>query len=561
MKRISLAAAAGLVLAGCSGAGGEAVFTSFSYTGHDARFERAIDPSGQYRNPVLAGFFPDPNVCRKGDDYYLVTSSFSFYPGVPIFHSRDLVHWRQHGFVLNRPSQLELGGIRMDGGVYAPALSYNPHDGLFYMVNTIVDGIGNFYVTAEDPLSGNWSDPVLLPELEGIDPSFFFDEDGSAYVVYNGECPGTPQWEGHRAIWMYGFDYAAGRVTGDRILLVDGGVDPSAHPVWIEGPHILKNDGRYVLVCAEGGTNENHSEVAFESDSVRGPYRPCGINPVLTQRDLPEDREDKVTCTGHAGFVSTPEGDWWAVFLGCRPYEDRHYNTGRETFLLPVEWMDGTPVILGRGREVPAVAGKPGLSPEEGYDVLTGNFSWEDDFRTLGDRWMQIRTPHEQWWSTGRGLRLTARKATVMDRGENPSFMGVRQQHASCDVSLAMDFKPSGEAVAGLAVFQKEHANYVLGKQLVGGRPSAVLYKTTGDGTRLVASEELDPSGKTLELRLRADRSEYTFFYRYAGSSEWRQLGDVQDGRILSTDSAGGFTGVMIGCYASLSSRPAGRDS
>lgn len=553
-KMRSAFALAAVCLAGlvsCS-TGGDALFTSFSYSGHDARFDRTIDPQGQYFNPILAGFFPDPSICRRGDDYYLVNSSFSFYPGVPIFHSRDMVNWTQHGFVLNRPSQLNLDGIRMDGGVYAPSISYNPADSLFYMVNTIVDGIGNFYVTASDPLAGVWSDPVLLPQVQGIDPSFFFDEDGRAYVVYNGECPGEPQWEGHRAIWMYEFDYGAGCVKGEKILLVDGGVDRSAHPVWIEGPHLLKKDGRYCLFAAEGGTNEGHSEVAFLSDRVTGPYVPAKNNPILTQRDLPEDRPDKVSCTGHADMVQTPEGDWWAVFLGCRPYEDRHYNTGRETFLLPVEWVDGAPVILPGETPVPVVVDKPGLG-EPAARPLSGNFSWTDDFSTLDDKWMQIRTPHSQWWSLDGGLRITPSEYTIQDRGVNPSFMGVRQQHASFDAVTTLEFTAVDNALAGVAIFQKEWANYVLGKQLIDGVPSVVLYvRDSMEPQRMVAAQALSKADarKALELKVSGDGAAYSFHYRVKGDQAWIQLGPVQDGRILSTDSAGGFTGVMIGCYA-----------
>lgn len=531
-------------------------FTSFSYTGCDDRFNVAIDDDRQYLNPVLSGFFPDPSVCRKGEDYFLVNSTFSYFPGVPIFHSRDLVNWTQLGFVLDKPSQLSLDGIRLSGGVYAPAISYNPFNDTFYMVTTIVDGIGNCYVKTKDPFAGEWSDPVCLPQVNGIDPSFHFDEDGKAYVVYNGDCPGEPEWDGHRAIWMYEFDYGNDCVKGEKVLLVDGGVNKADKPVWIEGPHLYRVDGKYLLMCAEGGTGTWHSEVIFTSDSPYGPFVPHACNPVLTQRDLPEDRPDKVTSTGHADLIQAPDGGWWAVFLGCRPYEGDLYNTGRETFLLPVRWEDGIPVILPKGESVPVVAEKPGLMPGSGLQPK-GNFSWTDRFETLDHKWMQVRTPSETWWKTGKGLEITPRKVTLDMPGCNPSFMAVRQQHMAFEAETVMDYAPQGNVLAGLAVFQNESNNYVIGKRNLDGRPCVVLYRTDGDsGFSLVASEVLTAkdNGRPMRFKVVADGADYRFMYAAGRSRKWKQLGNIQDGRILSTNRAGGFTGTMIGCYATSAS-------
>lgn len=529
----------------------EALFKSFSYSGNDAMYERSIDDASQFINPVLTGFFPDPSICRKDDDYFLVTSTFSYYPGVPIFHSRDLVNWTQLGFVLNRPSQLDLDGIRLSGGVYAPAISYNPHNDTFYMVSTIVDGIGNFYVKTKDPFAGEWSDPILLPKVNGIDPSFLFDKDGKAYVVYNGDCPGTPQWEGHRAIWAYEFDWENDRVKGARKLLVNGGVNMADKPIWIEGPHIYNVDGKYYLMCAEGGTSTWHSEVIFTSGSPLGPYVPHKNNPILTQRTLPEDRPDKVTSTGHADLIQTPQGDWWAVFLGCRPYEGNFYNTGRETFLLPVQWQGGAPMILPQTERVPIVVDKPGLGKNLAAG-LRGNFSWKDDFRTLDHKWLQVRTPRDRWWRLDGGLRIRPVDVSLNMKGTNPAFLAVRQQHIRCHAETVMEFMPEGDALAGLAVFQNEANNYVLGKQIVDGVPSVVLYRADKENGRVqVACEPLSvaQNRKPVRFRVSADGPSYIFEYAVGKSGRWTRMGDVQDGRNLSTDYAGGFTGAVIGCY------------
>jgi xylan 1,4-beta-xylosidase len=160
-------------------------FRSFEYRGEDALGQPAQPKADEYRNPILSGFYPDPSIVRVGEDFYLVNSSFSWYPGVPIFHSRDLVHWKQLGHVLDRPEQLPLSGLGVSRGIFAPTIRF--HSGRYYMIPTNVDGIGNFYVTATNPV-GPWSNPAVLPEIAGIDPSFFFDDDGKAYIVHNGEC-------------------------------------------------------------------------------------------------------------------------------------------------------------------------------------------------------------------------------------------------------------------------------------------------------------------------------------------------------------------------------------
>ena len=339
------------------------LFDWFEYSGNDAVFEAPL-PAGHYRNPVLAGFHPDPSITRAGDRFYLVASTFSFFPGIPVFESTDLVHWRQIGNVIDRPSQLDFDGLGISRGVFAPTIEY--HDGTFYVANTAVDSGGNFIATAKDP-AGPWSDPIWLPTIGGIDPSLFFDDDGRVYILNNDAPIGEPRYSGHRAIWMQEFNLARMQPTGVRKVLIDGGVDPSTNPIWIEGPHIFKRGGWYYLSCAEGGTGPQHSQVILRSRNPWGPYAPYEKNPILTQRDLPGDRDHPITNAGHAQLVETPDGRWWATFLASRNYGQVHYNTGRETFLLPVKWEDGWPMILEPGREIPYVA------PGAGFRVARGD--------------------------------------------------------------------------------------------------------------------------------------------------------------------------------------------
>ena len=223
-----------------------------------------------FTNPIIAGFHPDPSICRVGKDYYLVNSTFAYFPGINVFHSRDLVHWQLIGYVLNRPEQLNLDGQGVSRGLYAPAIRY--HNGLFYVTCTLVDIGGNFVATAKDP-AGPWSKPVWLPEINGIDPSLFFD-DGKTYIVYNSIPPGDkPLYNGHRTIRIHEFDPESVKVRGDEKILVNGGTNIEKKPSWIEGPHILKKDGVYFLIAAEGGTEDQHSEVVFKSENVYGPVR------------------------------------------------------------------------------------------------------------------------------------------------------------------------------------------------------------------------------------------------------------------------------------------------
>uniref|UniRef100_UPI003B3B9D0B glycoside hydrolase family 43 protein n=1 Tax=Sphingomonas sp. TaxID=28214 RepID=UPI003B3B9D0B len=252
MNRAKFGAAIVAVALASSVSAGPARFERFTYDGKAQ--ERVTPAPGQYRNPILSGYYPDPSVTRVGDDYYLINSSFAHFPGIPIFHSKDLTSWTQIGNAIARPSQLDFTGLGVSKGVFAPDISH--HDGLFYIVNTCVDCGGNFVITARDP-KGPWSDPVWLP-FEGIDPSIYWEGD-KAYVVNNRAPNEPPRYDGHRAIWIQEYDWRAGKMVGESTQLINGGVDLSKKPVWIEGPHIFRKDGWYYLTAAEGGTSVNHS--------------------------------------------------------------------------------------------------------------------------------------------------------------------------------------------------------------------------------------------------------------------------------------------------------------
>ncbi|MET0754737.1 MAG: glycoside hydrolase family 43 protein [Pseudoxanthomonas sp.] len=524
------------------------LFDWFEYTGRDAVFETPL-PAGSYRNPVLAGFHPDPSIVRAGDRFYLVNSSFAFFPGIPVFESTDLVHWRQIGNVIDRPSQLDFDGLGMSRGVFAPSIEY--HDGTFYVVNTAVDNGGNFIATAKNP-AGPWSDPSWLPTIGGIDPSLFFDDDGRVYLLNNDAPVGTPRYDGHRAIWMQEFDLAKMQPFGPRKVLIDGGVDPSTNPIWIEGPHIFRRDGWYYLNCAEGGTGPQHSQVILRSREVWGPYQPYDRNPILTQRDLPADRTHPITNAGHADLVEGLDGRWWATFLASRNYGGVHYNTGRETFLLPVEWREGWPVILDAGREIPYVAPGPAfMSRADSQAPSTGNFTWRDEFDKpqLDRAWMYVRVPKQPWPDlVGHAGQLALQPSHEgLDTLRNPAFIARRQQHTTFEASTALPMPLEAGTEAGMAAFQNETHWYFLGVRRKGEGSELFLEKSDGKGRQLVATKAL-PASRSIRLKIQGDEADYSFGFDAGRGWQWLKQGE--DGTLLSTDVAGGFIGVVLGPHA-----------
>ncbi len=522
-----------------------AVFGEFVYSAPEE--DDGVSAENGIKNPVLPGCYPDPSVCRVGDDYYLVNSSFVFYPGIPIWHSTDLVDWTQLGYVLNRPSQADFPpGLRISGGIYAPDIKYNPADSLFYLIVTNVDVCGTFYVTTDDPKKCSWSDPVYLPEVGGIDPSFLFDTDGKAYIVNNDAPEGEPLYDGHRAIWIREFDFANKRVKGGARVIINGGTDISKKPIWIEGPHLYHIGGAYYLMAAEGGTSVNHSEVVFRSDSPWGPFTPCGVNPILSQRDLPADRPNPVTCTGHADLVQTPGGDWYAVFLGVRPYRDEYDVTGRETFLLPVSWTEGQPVILAAGQALEYTARPVAPAP-----------LWTAE--GLSKEAVFVRTPVTEYYSTAPDGSLTlACRGEKLYEGRQPSLIGRWVTSGRMRAETSVMFAPSSpDDIAGLAVFHDDGNYIVLGKTAGEDGSELVALAVCEKGKLRVdglAALPADESGDVLRLKVEGDgKVNYTFSYAAGPGGEWKEIGRPVPADFLSTAAAGGFTGTLVGVFGTAS--------
>ena len=528
-----------------------ATFDYFKYEGKELRFNKPIDLRNQYFNPVVSGYYPDPSICRVGDTYYLVNSTFSYFPGVPIFKSNDLVNWQQIGHVLDRPSQVNLNGQDLNLGIYAPQISYNPKNKTYYMTTGDMGNGFFFYVKTKDPSKG-WSEPIRMKH-GGMDTSFFFDTDGKAYVVYNADPIEPAKYNMQKAIHMYEFDWKADTIK-DQLYELTKGSTCIDNPIWIEGPHVFKRGKYYYLMAAESGTYYMHSEVIFRSKKPTGPYEECPHNPILTQRDLGmNNRPEAVSSTGHASMLEAPDGQWWAAFLGCRPYEHDSYNTGRETFLLPVTWKDGWPTILEHGKAVPTIVDKPGLKPVEN-NYVTGNFSFTDKFETekLDYRWIFLRNPHmENYDWSGRGISLKAQPVNIYEWA-SPTAVFYRQKHMTFSAETVVNFTPTQDSdLAGLVVFQNDKHNFVMGKTLIWGKPALTLTRAEKEQVSQIGMASLDggAANQPIRLKVEGDGRWYSFYYA-VGNGAWQTLAQGVDAVNLSSVTAGGFVGTTIGLYA-----------
>jgi xylan 1,4-beta-xylosidase len=486
-----------------------------------------------YANPIIPGFHPDPSICRVGDDYFLVNSSFACYPGVPAYHSRDLVHWRQIGHCLTRPEQLPLGRTNPSGGIFAPTIRY--HDGVFYMVTTNVTGGGNFYVTTRDP-SGAWSDPIWVAQ-SGIDPSLLF-QDGHVYFTSTG-TPDEPDPAVHgQGIIQSEIDPATGqKLTKSRLIWTGTG---GAYP---EGPHLYKIGKYYYLMIAEGGTEYGHTEVIARSDSPWGPWESCPRNPILTHRSY----NSPIQALGHADLVEAQDGSWWLVCLGFRPNVPQVHHLGRETFLAPVEWdQDGWPQV-GKAGRIALEMEAPRLSP-----VTWPAPPERDDFdsQTLGLKWNFLGIPRPEDWSlTARAshLRLLG-QAAGLDDGSGVVLVGCRQEHFNCEVSVSLEFAPAKEGEeAGLTAWMDARHHYDIYVTREGDSRIVAACQRIGSLSSVVARKELAEGPVTLLIR--ANRMFYTFAV-ITGSGEEHALATGET-RYLSSEVAGGFTGVYFAMYAS----------
>lgn len=521
-------------------------------------------------NPILAGFYPDPSICRVCDDYYLVTSSFAFFPGIPIFHSVDLVNWKQIGHVLDRPGQLNLDGGNYSGGIFAPTIRH--HNGMYYVITTNMTYGGNFIVYSDAP-SGPWSDPVWLPDAPGIDPSLFFDDDGRVYVTGT-RTKANAEYFGDHEIWIQELDLVSFTLIGERKALWDGAMKNAS---FVEAPHFYKNDGYYYLMISEGGTEQFHSITIARSSSIMGEYVSNPANPILTHRHLGQSHP--ITNVGHGDLIQTPQGSWYMVVLGCRPCNGS-VNLGRETYLTEVIWENQWPVVApGKGHVDFSLDDTLNLPPKKHCDSVRDTFSYDN----LSYDWNFIRTPRSPFWHTEKGkngLTIQLKPQTLLDEltipsfeykkltddevftDDCPAFIGRRIQHHSFSVECEIHFSPDTiNEEAGIAIVQ--NANHQFRYYITQHNDTRVLVLIKCYSERKIDFKSHHFSYENIEdvlaqsvlddgiVRLIINVTDNLYSFSYAQNGhQIKIMKENVDSQFLGVDAAGGFVGNYIGLYA-----------
>lgn len=520
------------------------------------------------KNPILPGFHPDPSICRVEDDFYLVTSSFSFYPGVPIFHSKDLANWEQLGYVLNRPEQLPCSYEMLSGGIFAPTIRY--HEGIYYMITTNMSlGAKNFIVTATDP-RGPWSDVHIIEGADGIDPSLFFDDDGKVY--YTGTTRAQEDNAAYQAIWCSEIDLKEFKLVGRRKILWRGALIGAASP---EGPHLYKKDGWYYLMIAEGGTEHMHAVTISRSKKVMGTYVGYEGNPILTHRHL--GKMYPICNVGHADLVELQDGSWYMVMLASRLMDGYHKILGRETFMVPVIWEDGWPVANPDLGAIQWTYPQPDCLPErmpEGSLPLETDTDFDDS--VLGLEWNEIGTPGKEfyyiedsclkikllkneivpWELDGLGANVFER-IPMFGRGNGKaSFLGRRQQHMQFEAQTKLIFSPEDGEAAGIVVIQNDANQLRFELRKNASRETEAVCVSTRtyvrDGKQYFEEEvegALAVRSDTVYLKMIGDGTKYSFYVSEDGVF-WLYVADSVDGSFMGSETSGGFIGAYIGLFA-----------
>ena len=503
---------------------------------------------GRYRNPVLPGCHPDPSICRVGDTFYLVTSSFEYLPGLPIHRSTNLVDWQPVGHAIHRPEQLDLRGIASSKGLYAPTIRY--HGGLFHVTCTVVappgwaGRTGHFLVTAEDP-AGPWSEPVWFDGMPGIDPSLTFDGDRVWLCGNRVAEPG--RWPGQTDIWLVELDPASFAPIGPTHWIWHGALEDAGYA---EGPHIIAHpDGGWMLVAAEGGTNRDHSVCVAYADEITGPYRGDPGNPRLTHRDL-GDRA-AIADVGHADLVEDAAGRWWATVLGVQTIGGGNGLLGRQTHLVPMEWERGSPLFApGTGRVEPLMeaAGVPDQAARpaevrDGFDTPQLDLAWNgvgrfpDEFAAVG-RVRQTGAGESSGGESrgpGAGAGAGVRLAASIDEptGAQPAFLGRRLPDHRVHIAARMSL--DGDVRGGLLLRTSESAVLEVSVDAEGAARVALSGRTVATAKGLPTQEceiVLDVDGLRAAVRVGAV-----------------DLGEV-DVSALATGGTSMFVGTWTGPFA-----------
>lgn len=514
-----------------------------------------------FTNPIIPGGYPDPSICRVGEDFYIANSSFEYFPGLPIHHSKDLVNWELIGHGLHRRDQVNgevnLVDVQSDGGIHAPSLRCK--DGKYYLITTNVYSpkasgeptqMVNFVITADHP-EGPWSEPHVIDGAPGIDPDLFFDDDGGVWYLGN-HAPADAAYPGEGEIWLQRLDPETWQLIGERHFLWRGALKRA---IWAEGPHLYKHDGRYYLLVAEGGTSFNHAVTIAVSDELTGPYEGNERNPILTSRHLSYD--NWVNSTGHADLVELDDGRWYMVALGIRNDEERRSNMGRETHLIPVEW-EREPYWWKEKKYLwPVAAPKTGRVERKTPLPFSGKnqqarLAFTDHFTSpkLGVEWTFRRMPAVDAYSLSarRGFLRLHTQQTVPSARARVAQLGIKQTETAFQFTARTEFEASqSETEAGISIFQKD--NHYLNATVRKTAEKYVLNVTLANRgePEILVSEALPGYSGELEWRINSATGIYSISYRLSADSEWSLLHQVTSKLLLSQY----YTGAHIGFYTS----------
>lgn len=531
------------------------------------------DASAQFTNPILPGGYPDPSICRDGEDFYIVNSTFEYFPGLPIHHSKDLVNWELVGYGLHRESQasgaVNLVDVQSDGGIHAPTIRCN--NGKFYIITTNVyvppgtnkTEFVNFVITADDP-AGPWSEPHVLEGAPGIDPDIFFDDDGRVWYVGT-HNPENPNFAGEGEIWLQEIDTQNWKLIGERHYLWRG----ACGGIWVEGPHMYKKDGKYYLMVAEGGTSYNHAVMIAVSDKITGPYESNPRNPIMTTRHL--SYSNWVHSTGHADIVELADGRWYMVMLGIRNDEGGVSNMGRETHLVPMTWEREPfwwkeekilwPVVAPQTGRVERYTPVPFAGTKQ-YRDLSFNDSFDGDKLKLDWNFRRVPMPGTYSLALKPGtLRLYAKPNVIAER-KRASLVGFRQTASDFEYTAKMDFAPkSKDSEAGIIIFQKDINFISFTMKKAGSKYQLnVVHSDVENDSSIIKSVEslghtvIDEPVQGIQFRLVSKDSQYQFAF---------SLDDGKSFKTLVTTGANGvvskkYTGANLGLYSTGNGKDTG---
>lgn len=490
-----------------------------------------------FQNPILPGFHPDPSICRVGDNYYLINSTFAWFPSIPIYESKDLVHWQLIGYGITEENYLPPSeGLKDNWGIYAPTIRC--HEGMFYIICTCVKAGGNFYITAKDP-RGPWSKPVWLP-TQGIDPSLFWDDDGRSYYVGHGNISSKKDWPNKTGAWMQEIDLKEGKMKGPRVQLTHG---HASNARWTEGPHLYKVDGHYLLLAAEGGTDSFHAVTVFHSDSLWGPYVPDHANPVLTHRNV--GKYSPIHSVGHCDIVETQNGEWWAVALGKRKQNGFTY-LARETFLVPIEFEQigdqkwKTPLFYNG--TVPMSFTRPNL-PFTPVPKVPSRDEFEGE--TLSSEWNFLRIPQSSWYQLKNGCLAMNLRPEVLDSLVNPTLVAKRMDKIEFTITTQLRFETDKtNEQAGLVIY-RTNENHI---EFLKEKNGLVVYATSKKtGKQKIGTAYCKEPN--LILRIVSDGQLLSFHY---GKNEktMKELKVKCPLSVIADEEIKAFNGPFLGMYA-----------